>query len=390
MPDTQSYVKRSFQPQGAAHLARITRYICEHRTSWTEPNTGKRMPILMVIQLGDLVEMADRGDGRNAPFAEWERVDAAFRNFDECDPVVPYLVTVGNHDIQGQNYQGVSRGFNRTFGVERWRSRGYACADPSRCDWDAGEWFIGGGDPIRAGSRNRVEPGEPGPPEDQPGRHRAGIIRRPDGGQMLFLGLEMAFDFPPVESAEEGDDARWPLQVLHDYADVPTVVFHHSLFWVHPEPDSPVRWGPEFWQSDSLAHRTAEGRGMYNLWKLLVEPFPQVFLVATGHVVRPRVQANYRIERPSGPPVYGVLRNFQWVGAPGTMGYGMGWNGIAAFDPERMEVRLRSYRIDPAAAEDGETACFERDYGGVGELRIPWKPWLVARSGPGQVQPAPR
>ena len=61
-----------------------------------------------------------------------------FDNFDACDPVVPYLVVNGNHDVRGGDYQGLSEGYNRYFGTDRWLDRGYGCADPTDCDWDAG------------------------------------------------------------------------------------------------------------------------------------------------------------------------------------------------------------------------------------------------------------
>ena len=51
MPDTQKYVSRpSADSQTAAHLNLVTQYACDHRTRWKEPNTGKVMPIQMLIQ----------------------------------------------------------------------------------------------------------------------------------------------------------------------------------------------------------------------------------------------------------------------------------------------------------------------------------------------------
>jgi hypothetical protein len=48
------------------------------------------------------------------------------------------------------------------------------------------------------------------------------------------MGLELAFDFPPAAAGfegVEGDDSAWPKQVFADYAGVPTIVFHHTMFW---------------------------------------------------------------------------------------------------------------------------------------------------------------
>ena len=202
MPDTQSYVRDIYQPAGTAHLDLVTRYICENRLGWTEPSTGKQMAILMVAQLGDIVQ-----DGAND--IEWQRADAAFDNLDACNPVVPYLAIVGNHDyVNVGRYHAEATGFNQYFGTSRWAP--YQCADPADCDWDAGEWFIGGGDPIPTDSRNNVDL-FPGPATDQPGRHRAALIRAPNGQRFLFLGLEVAFDFPPADHPSEGVSTDWLL-----------------------------------------------------------------------------------------------------------------------------------------------------------------------------------
>ena len=56
MSDTQAYTFASgFGALPANHIDLVTRYICANRTAWKEPSTGKEMPILMVLQLGDLV-----------------------------------------------------------------------------------------------------------------------------------------------------------------------------------------------------------------------------------------------------------------------------------------------------------------------------------------------
>ena len=384
MPDTQFYTDAGHQPHGAAHLDLVTRYLCRESSGWVEPGTGKQMPILMVIQLGDLVQNADKTEG-GVPLAEWRRVDSAFDHLDACIPRMPFLVTTGNHDVPLYGYERETRGYQHYFGVERWRE--VACADPASCDPDAGEWFIGGGDPIAARSRNNVGDGSPGPATAVQGRHRAGVIRAPNGQRFLFLGLELAFDFPPAApgfESVEGDDAAWPRQVMQSYAGVPTIVFHHSMFLSGPPLTPSVVFGPETWRADSLPPAPI---GMKAIWDELIEPNSQVLLFFAGHVLKPSPQGDYTIARADGaPPVHGFLRNFQGVRVPGTKGfsqvYGAGWNLIAVFDPDAGQIRVRSYRIDDEDAyatprvdldHDGEpapTECFDTDYAGVGERVI--------------------
>ena len=396
MPDTQNYVFEPYQPRAGNHLDLVARYICAHRTKWTEPSTGKQMPILMTIHLGDLVQRAD-GSTPQPNLEEWKRIDAAFDVLDQCTPPVPYVVTVGNHDLALRSYESASRFYNEFFGVERWTERGYGCASLSQCDWDAGEWFLGGGDEIEALSRNQLGAGNPGPPTPQPGRHPAARIEPPNGQPFLFLGLELAFDFPPAPAAlrqPQGNDAAWPLKVLSAHPDTPTILFHHSMLWAFPRPDDRLRWGPEIWLSDSIAAPGTPGPGrgfgetggMEALYERLIEPFPQARFLFTGHVMRPRSQADYTIERESGGPVWAFLRNYQNRGVrkdPSII-YGAGWNVIAVFDPDAEEVRVRSYRIDDQATyatppvdfdhagQSVPTECFDMDEGGVGERVISW------------------
>jgi hypothetical protein len=157
LPDLQAYTQDwTDTPFGTApndHLDLVTRYICANRTAWQEPSTGKEMPILMVLQLGDMVQ----GTGTTAAetVIQWEVLSAAFDNFDSCNPVVPYVLAIGNHATQPRgNYRAATTNWHNNFPATRWAP--YQCADPANCDWDAGEWFVGGGDDVPAHSRNHI------------------------------------------------------------------------------------------------------------------------------------------------------------------------------------------------------------------------------------------
>lgn len=392
MPDTQNYTLRTGQPSRGNHLELITRYACDHRSAWTEPSTGKQMPISMVLHLGDLVQSGDLNERKTGagPLAQWVRVDRAFDNLDRCSPNVPYLVTLGNHDLDGYTYEGKSDGYNTYFGTSRWTDEGHACTAIGACDSAAGQWFLGGGDPIVAGSRNLVGNGMPGPDVNQPGRHRAALIEAPNGQPFLFMGLELASDFPTPTGGGQGDDLAWPNKILDAYPDVATVVFHHSMFWMFEPPDDRLRWGPETWRSDSLLElpRTDPDvglvGGMRDLYETLLAPRAQVRFIFSGHVFNPGHQADFTIPRASAPPVWGFLRNYQIVDIGDGENYGVGWNVMAVFDPDAGEVRVRSYRIDDAPAyanppvnllHEGTpvpTECMATDQGGFPERIIAW------------------
>lgn len=423
MPDTQGYTRGKKQPQAGAHLAFVTRWICASSRAWVEPSTGKTMPIVAVAHLGDVVNNGDlRVDGE---LPQWRIADAAFDVLDACPKgPVPYLVTTGNHDYAELPGDAASRpslyarrtaGFDRYFGAERYAA--YACDDPSGCTGAPDDWFVGGGDAIPAGSRNHTAPRgrgkesglRPGPPAEQPGRHRAIVVRAPGGRRLLLLGLEATFDAPvdgSLPAPQSHDDSAWPLRVLRDYADLPTVVVNHA--WLLPrDPDAVVPAGVDFGQD----HPRARPWGRF-VWDLFVRDFPQVVLVSGGHWV-PRGAAGaerfaaQRLPRDldgAGPPeVVAVWSNFQSVGQ--VFGEqrqshltGDGWNTIVVFDPGARQIRARDYRIDDV---DGyrTRAAFRRQKDGVvdldhdgelpasGDLRCDWTrgeatfPWDPAAPG---------
>src|SRR5262245_9065424 len=142
MPDTQHYTTYAANAigagQGRSHFELMTSWICSHRGAWREPRTGKTMPIVMVLHLGDIVD--------NDHPTQWVRADAAFDHLDACATgAVPYLVTAGNHDLSLGVYEQDSHGYFQYFnadpaftslGPDRWA--GQRCADPAACTGEAG------------------------------------------------------------------------------------------------------------------------------------------------------------------------------------------------------------------------------------------------------------
>jgi hypothetical protein len=365
MPDTQGYVlevanQPAARSDGARHLANVGEWICANRSAWREPRTGKEMPLAIVLQLGDLTQS-------NRP-AEWQRIDALFDRFDApaCD--VPYLVVPGNHDRDrhdGSYALSLAR-YEEWFGAEKragWLR--HRCASPPDCGPE--QWFLGGGDPVRARSRN-VGREDEGPPTDEPGRHRAALIHTPGGGRMLFVGLDLSFDFDPPPGAKQGDDLDWVERLLALFPGVPSVLVNHYLFTDTSGniPGLGATYDADTWDE-----------GM-DVWRKLVLPHPQVFLALNGHWLGSTAR-NRSEARPDGTQVHRLLRNYQAVKPAADPSYpapfhGDGWNVIAAFDPDAGELRVRSYRIAPDAPR-----VIEMDQGCPAnpeacELTIPWRP----------------
>ncbi len=441
IPDTQWYTwAGTFGTTPADHLDLVTRYVCANRTSWAEPSTGKEMPILMVLQGGDMIQ----GGTAAAVAGQWDVLSDAFDNLDACSPVVPYVLAIGNHETEPRNfYQASTTSFQDHFGEGRWAS--YACSDPSDCDWDAGEWFVGGGDTVVANSRNNIDdweavltnvvdglfvPGDTiewgvdgvgvvqawqngakrlnfyklsgsdpvltdivttqgggasgeiasglvleftgtGPPTNEPGRHRVAAVRAPNGQRWLFMALELGFDMPPAIHPNENDDSAYLKNVLDDYAGVPTVYAHHSMFNFGGTFNNHTNYGCD-------SRFTTEP-----IWDALVEPYPQVMMTfnANGSSLGAR-EDEWVINTPLGYDVLGVFRNY--AGAPPPAGWAdggapaenNGWNAIAVFDPDAGEIRVRSYRIDDTDADgsyDGvpeATANLDMDFSGRPEVIV--------------------
>lgn len=341
-PDTQHATERANQPAGGESLRAVTRYACDQRASWVEPGTGKTMPIQMVVHLGDLVQAGWAGPGRPDGVAErqWRQIDRAFDTLDTCG--MPYLVVLGNHDGDQQRskfatHAQLTDGFNHWFAAPCMEDDGLACADDApraRSVWQAGrclappdcelprQWYLGNGPDIAPLSR-KVGPGNPGPARPQAGRHRAGLVGTPDGGQMLILGLDYGLDWGlPAPSV---DDLAWVEALLGKYPDTPTILVHHTF-------GNDGRGG-----LGALVSSRA-GNAAANAWARLVAPNPQIAMTLTGHWIGTRA---HNATQATGNPTRAVHRLFRNFQSNNTFG----WVAMLVFDPRAGELRVRSVQI---------------------------------------------
>jgi hypothetical protein len=412
MPDTQWYTADQWPgPEPNDHLDLVTRYICANRIGWTEPSTGKEMPILMVLQAGDMIQ-----GGNVAQVAhQWSVLDAAFDNLDACSPVVPYVLAIGNHETEPRNqYWASTTSFQANFGEGRWAS--YACADPTDCDWDAGEWFIGGGDTVVANSRNHYDDWEavvsspvgiyvPGGTVTW-GVDGVGVVQRWKNptlnfyvtsgadpvaldvvtGQTSGTTATIATTFeeftgigPPTNepgrhraaAIRAPNGQRWVFMGLEMAFDMDPLV--------HPSNNDDGIWVKNVFDDYAGAPTVVVHHSLFNfgggfnnktnygaesrfdtepIWDELVEPYPQILMTfnANGSSTGAREWEGI-MTTPLGYDVFGVFRNY--AGSPPPNGWGDGaapaekdgWFAIAVFDPDAGEIRVRSYRIDDTDAD---------------------------------------
>jgi hypothetical protein len=338
VPDTQHYVYTGNSMNATRHLFQTMDYICANQNAWREPTTRKVMPIRMVIHLGDLVSNYNTGEPGHVD--EWGRIDAAFDRLDACG--VPYLVAPGNHDFDpaGDSSSGAMTWYGRTFKAPcdsgactqgeigqasaRAAWQAHRCTNPYDCQWP-NEWFIGNGDDVPAYSRplnSAPAPTGYGPPNAEPGRHRAGVIRAPNDQRFLFIGLDYYMEAgPTADQPWRSNDFAWVKNLMEEYDGVPTLLFHHSAF----------------------GDAGANGPQRMEIWSQLVENYPQVFMGINGHVYAGPAVAN---QATGG--VYRLVRNYQSYNPPppfNGLQYGDGWQSVLVFDPQAGQIRTRSYRI---------------------------------------------
>ena len=386
VPDTQYYTGQGgFQPGGKNHLQWMMNYICAHKSAWTEVRTQKEMPILMVLHVGDLIENA----GTAQSPGQWAIIDSAFDILDECTPQVPYLVVPGNHDLGNpgrqpatpDSYSVSAAGFNEHFAApcvnpsellcdanggpgsephpprKAWRDG--ACRTAPDCAYP-GEWYLGNGDDVRKASRDLdgvsgLAAASAGPPASEPGRHRAGVIRTPQGTQMLLVGLDYGFDWDV--GGDHGDDLEWVEGLLRKFPTTPTILVHHQLFLEGHLGGKGLLYTDSARGSPQAAANAA--------WNKLVVPNRQIMMTLNGHWVPGRVTASihkvanqHKTSIPGQPGrfVYRIYRNFQAVTDPN---YANGWISFLVFDPDMGQIRLRSHKIE---SPEGTPAIVDNDY----------------------------
>ncbi len=301
LPDLQNYTGRR-----GRYL-----HVLEDTMAWII-RERKRLGIELVVQVGDLTD-SNKTD-------EWKR---ARRAFSVLDGVLPYVVTVGNHDL------------------------GFGTAGSSRSTF-LNKHFHLADNPLN--KQCLVE------------AWREGCLE--NTASVVTLGrkdwLILALEFGPREGV-----LRWANKVLRDYPDHPTLIVTHEYI----DQLSLLRTGrvqhsrPETYNSP-YAYGLASDYGGVNcgeeIWMKLVAAHPQVRAVVCGHHrpfkrnwfsgrCRPvaGLASAHRIDyRPDGSRVDQLMFNAQWAERGGD-----GWVMLLHASTDGASVKSRKFMTPRVHAE---------------------------------------
>jgi hypothetical protein len=271
IPDTQYYASK--YPE-----------ILAAQTRWIVERCGD-VGIALVVHEGDIVD-------KDEP-AQWER---ASRGLHVLDGVVPYVLSVGNHD-----YHRAADVISRNTMLDKY----FPPTGLARSSWLSGTF-------------------EPGHLENS-----FAVIDTP-GGAWLVLSLE----FGPRDSV-----LLWADGIAKRFAGIPAIVLTHA--YLHSDdtrydhstrPDQ--RWNPHRYLSDATPGSVNDGE---EIWRKLVSRNDNILFVLCGHDLGDGTGRLTSV-RADGTKVHQVLANYQ-MDALG----GEGYLRLMRFSPVDRRVTIRTY-----------------------------------------------
>jgi hypothetical protein len=258
LPDTQIYSK-----------ARPGLFYAQ--TDWVKQARDKEN-IVFVTQVGDII------NDRSKIMSQWTVASNAMARL---DGVVPWGVTIGNHDYDSDKIKaGVATTWLRYFGPERFKGREY----------------YGGASPNSLNSYQLFS-----------------------GGGIDFLILQLEVNVPD-------ESLGWAQKVLRQHPNRAAIVATHSYLKGR---DGVTR------------NRKHDLRGSGNsgqaLWEKFISVNPQIFMVLCGH--EGRTDEFYQVStNGAGNRVFEMLADYQ----SRTNG-GNGWLRLIRFVPASRQIQIRTY-----------------------------------------------
>lgn len=271
LPDTQHYAQS--YPE---IFTRMTGWITAHAAS---------LNLAAVLHVGDITN-------NNSP-AQW---DNAFASMSLLNDVVPYVISIGNHDMVGPQGGVTRRGdtlVNSYFSVDHARRYGNL----------AGTLVPG-----------RIE------------NHYALLDIGSD--RYLVISLEFA---PPDEAVE------WARRVAEQHPEYDVILLTHSYLSGSGRRSSNMLNSPLAENPDTTVNTAA------TMWSKILYPLPNSFMVVGGHSAPKAPTVPYQLQRnAAGRRVFEFV--FDWQDEPNG---GSGWLGLITFRPDgAIDISVYSPYLD--------------------------------------------
>jgi hypothetical protein len=312
MPDTQNMIK-----------AEDTAPLVDAMTDWIVDNV-EALDIEFVTHVGDIVAFADRTH-------EWDR---AIEALSVLDGVVPYSIAFGDHEYVIEEDKGSSTEAYRThFGADRYASY---------------PWYRG----TAPNGLSHYQVFEAG------------------GREFLHIALEWE---PPGPVEDPTTPLGWARTVLEAHPSLPTIITTHAYLWDRPGDEGRFHDGAREGYVLEDGVKVFVGSSGEDIYRDLVHPFPQVFMVLGGHYHKrpdgdPELGEYHQVStNEAGLPVFEMLANYQsWPNG------GDGWLRTIRFHPgggdnglDRIDVRTYSppldrYQIDGYSAFSFDVSFADR------------------------------
>lgn len=207
--------------------------------------------------------------------------DGEFRRsvsfMDKLNGVVPYGVACGNHDLTDGKNGHTSRKFLAYYGPQKFKKYPWY-GGASESGFSSYQTFSGGG--------------------------------------YEFLAIELTVSAPKEE-------IEWAKKVMVEHPKLPVILTTHQML----DPESKI--------GKSLAAGGPGRQSPSKIWKQLVEPSSQIFLVICGHY---HGEAYLTKKTKAAQPVHVVLQDYQDEDNGGN-----GWLRIYTFRPEQNKIDVQTY-----------------------------------------------
>ena len=289
IPDPQAYVKfERNQP------------IMDIITTWLKTNK-EELNIELVLCTGDLVESNNSiipGPKYGGDQTAWQQWEAISHSFNKLNSVVPYILCVGNHDLE------TSKGACR---YSQFNS-----------------WFPPNGNPL---TEKLLVDMFPNPSNVKTLENAYYEFVSPHGVPFLIFSLEFLPRDTIVKQAEK-------IVRMDKYEKYKSIVLTHS--YLEADNSRCLKEG----------YRLKDVTNGEDLWKRLIAPSENIEMVICGHKAGKthREHVGYRVDRNAGGKgVHQILFNAQWEGGGPNGNGGDGWIRIFEFLPDKKTVLVKTF-----------------------------------------------